>query len=299
MSGRSPTIPLDDLVGYIDWTPFFATWELNGLYPQILDDPVVGAAARSLHADALALLDRIVADKRLRADAVVGFWPANSIGDDIELYTDADAVRSGRHDPHAPPADGQAAGPPEPGPGRLHDAPRVRPDRLRRRRSRSRPGTSSRSSSPRPRPRTTTTPRSWPVPWPTAWPRRSPSASTRWSAASCGATRPTRRLTNDDLIAERYQGIRPAPGYPACPDHTEKGPLFELLDAEARAGIRLTESFAMWPGAAVSGYYFWNPQSTTSALGRIGRDQLDDYAHRKGVPVEVMARWLSPNLADD
>jgi 5-methyltetrahydrofolate--homocysteine methyltransferase len=110
---------------------------------------------------------------------------------------------------------------------------------------------------------------------------------------------PSEALTNDDLIAERYQGIRPAPGYPACPDHTEKGELFRLLEAEARIGIRLTESYAMWPGAAVSGYYFWHPESAYFGLGRIGRDQLEDYAHRKRMSAETMARWLAPNLAAD
>ncbi|MFL5680060.1 MAG: vitamin B12 dependent-methionine synthase activation domain-containing protein, partial [Chloroflexota bacterium] len=109
---------------------------------------------------------------------------------------------------------------------------------------------------------------------------------------------PDEALDNDSLIAERYQGIRPAPGYPACPDHTEKGPLLELLESERRAGVTATESFAMVPGAAVSGYYFWNPQSQYFGLGRIGRDQLEDYARRKGMTVEDAARWLSPNLAD-
>src|SRR5262249_17980039 len=106
-------------------------------------------------------------------------------------------------------------------------------------------------------------------------------------------------LSNDDLIAERYQGIRPAPGYPACPDHTEKGPLFELLGAPERAGITLTESFAMFPGAWVGAYSFWTPQASYFGLGRIGRDQLEDYAERKGMPVDVAARWLAPNLAED
>jgi 5-methyltetrahydrofolate--homocysteine methyltransferase len=110
---------------------------------------------------------------------------------------------------------------------------------------------------------------------------------------------PEETLSNDDLIAERYQGIRPAPGYPACPDHTEKATLFELLDAERRAGIQLTESFAMWPGAAVSGYFLWHPASQYFGVGRIGRDQLEDYARRKGVPVAEAERWLGPNLADD
>jgi 5-methyltetrahydrofolate--homocysteine methyltransferase len=110
---------------------------------------------------------------------------------------------------------------------------------------------------------------------------------------------PDESLDNEALVAERYQGIRPAPGYPACPDHTEKGTLFELLDAERRAGIHLTESYAMLPTAAVSGYYLWHRDAHYFGLGRIGRDQLEDYAHRKGMPVDVAARWLAPNLADD
>ena len=109
---------------------------------------------------------------------------------------------------------------------------------------------------------------------------------------------PDEALTNTDLIAERYQGIRPAPGYPACPDHTEKGTLFTLLEAEARAGIRLTESYAMFPGASVSGYYFWHPAAHYFGVGRIQRDQLEDYARRKGVPLADAERWLGPNLAD-
>jgi 5-methyltetrahydrofolate--homocysteine methyltransferase len=110
---------------------------------------------------------------------------------------------------------------------------------------------------------------------------------------------PREGLSNEDLIAERYQGIRPAPGYPACPDHTEKRTLFQLLDAEAEAGITLTESYAMLPGASVSGYYLWHPQSHYFGVGRIGRDQLEDVARRKGMPLEDAARWLAPNLADD
>jgi 5-methyltetrahydrofolate--homocysteine methyltransferase len=110
---------------------------------------------------------------------------------------------------------------------------------------------------------------------------------------------PDEALSNDDLIAERYQGIRPAPGYPACPDHTEKRTIFELLEAEQRAGIQLTESCAMLPGASVSGYYLWNPASRYFGLGRIGQDQLVDYARRKGIALDVAARWLAPNLADE
>ena len=133
---------------------------------------------------------------------------------------------------------------------------------------------------------------------PTGWPRPSPSGSTSSSAASCGATPRTSALDNDALIREEYQGIRPAPGYPACPDHTEKGDAVPAPRRRAAAGIRLTESFAMLPGAAVSGYYFWHPEAQYFGLGRIGPDQLADYAERKGVDVETMARWLAPNLAD-
>jgi 5-methyltetrahydrofolate--homocysteine methyltransferase len=121
----------------------------------------------------------------------------------------------------------------------------------------------------------------------------------QWTRSELWGYAPAEALTNDDLIAERYQGIRPAPGYPACPDHTEKGTLFELLEAESRAGIRLTESFAMLPGASVSGYYFWNPASHYFGIGRIGRDQLADYAARKGVAMSDAERWLGQNLADE
>ena len=290
--------PLEDLVERIDWTPFFATWELNGLYPAILDDPVVGEAARTLHADALALLERIVAERRLQARAVVGFWPANSVGDDIELY--ADDRREGLI-------------------GTIHTLRQqmVKP-----------PGRPNLALADFTAPRETgmadyvggfavTTGHGL-----EAIVTEAKAAHDDYTAilASALADRlaeafaerlhelvrrelwgyaPAETLSNSDLIAERYQGIRPAPGYPACPDHTEKGPLFEWLDATERAGIVLTESFAMFPGASVSGYYFWHPESSYFGLGRIGRDQLEDYAHRKGMAVDVAARWLSPNLAED
>jgi 5-methyltetrahydrofolate--homocysteine methyltransferase len=291
--------PLGELVDRIDWTPFFATWELKGLYPAILSDPKVGEAARSLHTDALALLERIVSERLLQARAAVGFWPANSVGDDIELYTD-DARRGSVGTIHTlrqqmvkPPGRPNLAladftAPRDTGlvdyvgafavtAGHRLDAmvaefeaahddysailARALADRLAE-----------------------------------AFAERLHEVVRRelWGYASDEAG-----LSNEDLIAERYQGIRPAPGYPACPDHTEKGPLFALLDAERRAGIRLTESFAMLPAASVSGYYFWHPQAAYFGLGRIGSDQLADYAHRKGMPVDVMARWLAPNLADD
>jgi 5-methyltetrahydrofolate--homocysteine methyltransferase len=292
--------PLAELVERIDWTPFFATWELRGAYPAILDDPTVGAAARDLYADARRLLDRIVAEDRLRAAAVVGFWPANADGDDIVAWRDerrAEPVATFRtlrqqiaktgDRPNVALADFVA--PRETGlPDHIgafavtaghgldgqdglvaefeaaHDdysaiLAKALADRLAE-----------------------------------AFAERLHERVRRelWGYA------PDEALTNDDLIAERYQGIRPAPGYPACPDHTEKQTLFEVLEAEARAGIRLTESFAMWPGASVSGYYLWHPDSQYFGVGRIERDQLEDYAARKGVPLEEAERWLAPNLRD-
>ena len=204
------------------------------------------------------------------------------------------ADRPRRHDPHAAPADGQAAGPPEPGARRLHGAARDGHRRLRRRPSRSRPGTASRTLVAEAKAAhddyTAILASALADRLAEAFAERLHELVRRelWGYAADEA------LTNDDLIAERYQGIRPAPGYPACPDHTEKGPLFELLDAEARAGIELTESFAMWPGASVSGYYFWHPEAAYFGLGRIGHDQLEDYAHRKGMAVDDAARWLGP-----
>ncbi len=290
--------PLDDLVDRIDWTPFFATWELNGLFPGILDDPILGAAARPLYDDARAMLDRIVRDRRLRADAVVGFWPANAVGDDIELYTDGSrtgivgTIHTLRQQMVKPPGRPNLAladftAPRETGivdhvggfavttghglaelaaeARAVHDdyaaiLSSALADRLAE-----------------------------------AFAERLHELVRRelWGYAAAES------LSNAELIAERYQGIRPAPGYPACPDHTEKGPLFDWLEAPARAGIELTESFAMTPAASVSGYYFWHPQAAYFGLGRIGRDQLEDYAHRKGMASDVAARWLAPNLADD
>jgi 5-methyltetrahydrofolate--homocysteine methyltransferase len=290
--------PLGELAERIDWGPFFAAWELRGAFPAILDDPTVGAAARDLHRDALALLDRIVAEGSLRADAVVGFWPANAVGDDIVAWRDEArdeplatfrtlrqqvAKRDGR--PNLALADFVA--PRETGVAdyvgafavttghgleelvarfeAAHDdysaiLAKALADRLAE-----------------------------------AFAERLHERVRRelWGYA------PGEALSNADLIAERYQGIRPAPGYPACPDHSEKRTLFDVLRAEERAGIRLTESWAMRPGASVAGYYFWHPASAYFGVGRIGRDQLEDYARRAGIPVAEAARILRPNLADD
>jgi 5-methyltetrahydrofolate--homocysteine methyltransferase len=289
--------PLDDLVGRIDWTPFFATWELRGAYPAILDDPAVGAAARDLHRDATALLDRFVAERLLTARAAFGFWPANSVGDDIELYTSDDrsevaaVVHTLRQQMVKPPGRPNLAlsdftAPKETGVEDFVGAFAVTSghglDELVARFEADHDDYSAilaKALADR---------------LAEAFAERLHELVRRefWGYS------PAERLPNDALIREEYQGIRPAPGYPACPDHTEKGTLFSLLEAEQRAGIRLTESFAMLPGAAVSGYYFWHPQAHYFGLGRIGPDQLADYAERKGVDVETMARWLAPNLAD-
>jgi 5-methyltetrahydrofolate--homocysteine methyltransferase len=290
--------PLNELVGFIDWTPFFQAWELPGKYPDLLSDPEVGEQARSLLADAHALLDEIVRGKLLGARAAVGIWPAASRGDDVELY--ADSARSqvigvarflrqqfekeGRPDVSL--ADFVApvgSGVPDhlgafavtAGLGlealvqrfeKAHDDYRAilakaLADRLAE-----------------------------------AFAER---LHQRVRAQLWGYAPEDLDAPNEDLVAERYRGIRPAPGYPACPDHTEKRTIFRLLDAEERTGIRLTESCAMWPAASVSGWYFSHPESFYFGVGRIGRDQVEDYARRKGMGVDEVERWLSPSLAYD
>ena len=286
---------LDDLVDRIDWTPFFRTWELAGTYPKILDDPKVGKVARDLHADALAMLERIVAEKWLTARAVIGLFPANSVGDDIEVYTDESRndVRTRFHflrqqmikntaranfslaDFVAP----KEMGVPDyfggfavtAGVGiekklaefeAAHDdydsiLLKALADRL------------AESFAERMHERV---------------------RKEFWGYAA------DENLDNDAMIHEDYQGIRPAPGYPACPDHSEKSILFDLLDAPGNAGITLTESFAMLPAAAVSGFYFSHPRSQYFGIGKIGRDQVEDYATRKDVSLEQAERWLAPNL---
>ncbi|HZF66953.1 MAG TPA: methionine synthase [Gemmatirosa sp.] len=288
--------PLEDLVPRIDWTPFFQTWELAGHYPAILEDPIVGSAARQLWADAQAMLARIVEGRQLTARAVVGLWPANATGDDVALYTDASrrerlatvhflrqqqAKGDGR--PNYCLADFVA--PVESGlPDHLggfavttgigldalvaaHEAAhddysailaKALADRLAE--------------------------------------ALAERLHERVRAELWGYAR-GESLDNAALIREQYHGIRPAPGYPACPDHTEKGPLFALLGATERIGVRLTESFAMTPTAAVSGYYIGHPESRYFGIGKIGRDQVEDYARRKGMDVPTAERWLAPNLA--
>src|ERR1035437_2824485 len=290
--------PLDDLVGRIDWTPFFATWELNGLFPAILDDPIVGGAARPLYEDAQALLARIVGERRLHANAVVGFWPANTIGDDIELYTDDSrtgvigTIRPLRQLMVNPPGRPNLALADFSAPRETGIADYVGGFAVTTGHGLGGGGGEGKAATDD---YTAILASALADRLAEAFAERLHELVRRelWGYAA-GET-----LSNAELISQGYQGIRPAPGYPACPDHTEEGPLFAWLEASGRAGIELTESFAMLPGASVCGYYFWHPQAAYFGLGRLGRDQLEDYAQRKGMALDVAARWLSPNLAED
>jgi 5-methyltetrahydrofolate--homocysteine methyltransferase len=287
--------PLAELVPLIDWTPFFQTWELAGHYPAILTDPVLGPAASSLFRDAGELLDRIIRERFLRARGVFGFFPANSVGDDIEVYSSPDrtgvtaAIHTIRQQMIKPPGRPNLA---------LADfvAPRdsglpdyigafavtagVGVDELVARFEAEHDDYSAILTK--------------------ALADRLAEAFAellhrRVRTEFWGYVR-DEALDNEGLIKERFQGIRPAPGYPACPDHTEKRILFDLLGTEERAGITLTESFAMLPAASVSGYYFWHPQSQYFGVGKIERDQVEDYAKRKGMDVATVERWLATNL---
>jgi len=288
---------LKELTQYIDWSPFFATWELNGRFPAILDDNKVGPEARRLYADAQQLLERIVEERWLTANAVVGFWPANALGDDIELYTDETRTQRltvlhtlrqqiardpTRNRPHTALADFIA--PRETGLADYIGAfavtagigeeeaigKYVKPhDDYTRIMLKALADRLAEAFAERMHERV---------------------RHELWGYA------PDERLTNEELIAEKYRGIRPAPGYPAQPDHTEKGTLFKLLNATEVTGIRLTESYAMWPGAAVCGLYFSHPESHYFGVGKVERDQVEDYARRKGWSVEEAERWLSPVL---
>ncbi len=289
---------LAELREYIDWQPFFNAWEMKGKFPDILNSPTTGETARALYDDAQAMLDRLIAEKWLTANAVFGFFPASAVGDDIELYTDDSRStvlttlhnlrQQGEHRDGVPNRSlGDFVAPKETGLADHVGAFAVTA------------GLGSQEHI-----------------------QAFKDANDDYSAimlealadrlAEAFAERLHQRvrtefwghvsdeqLSNEDLIAERYAGIRPAPGYPACPEHTEKQTLWELLDVEASAGIELTESMAMWPGAAVSGWYFSHPNSQYFVVGRLARDQIADYAERKGWTVTEAERWLSPNLGYD
>ncbi|MBP6327257.1 MAG: methionine synthase [Dokdonella sp.] len=287
-------IPLAELLPVIDWTPFFQAWELHGHYPAILTDPVVGAQASELFGDAKAILERVVAERWLKAKAVVGFWPATRVGDDIEIQHQGEAIRLHHLRQQA-------------------DKPLERPNLCL-----------ADFIAPR---------ESGVTDWIGGFAvtaglgiephlERFRQDNDDYSAIILKALadrlaealaeymhRKVRTelwgyaagetLDNEALIAEAYRGIRPAPGYPACVDHTEKATLFRILEATRNAGVELTEGFAMYPAAAVSGWYFSHPASQYFVTGRLSREQVADYAKRKGWELQEAERWLAPNLDYD
>jgi len=306
-SETTPTVPsflglqafedydLAELTTRIDWTPFFRTWELAGTYPKILDDKVVGDAAKSLFNDAQAMLQRLIGEQWLRASGVIGFFPANAVGDDIEIYTDESRSEVRTIIPFVRQQMAKTSGranfcladfiaPKETGIAdyiggfavtagldiekkleefaATHDdysdiLLKALADRLAE-----------------------------------AFAERL-HERVRKEFWGYGAQE---ELSNDEMIKEEYLGIRPAPGYPACPDHSTKPQLFELLSASEKASIDLTESFAMMPASSVSGYYFAHPSAQYFGIGKIGKDQVSDYARRRNVSVEQAEKWLAPNL---
>ena len=288
-------VELGDLVDYIDWGPFFQTWDLAGRFPAILDDEVVGETARNVFADGKAMLERIVAEEWLQAKAVFGLFPANAAGDDIEIYTGEDRkhlamVWHGLRQQHERPA------------GKPHwcladfVAPKESgvPDWIGAFAVTAGLGIEARVAE------FEAAHDDYHAIMLKSLADRLAEACAEWLhervRRECWGYAADETLGNEALIREEYRGIRPAPGYPACPDHTVKGPLFELLGARARIGMDLTESYAMTPAAAVSGFYFAHPESHYFAVSKIGRDQLEDWARRTGMAVEEAARWLAPLL---
>ena len=286
--------PLATLREFIDWSPFFHTWELKGVYPRILEDERQGEQARQIFAEGNALLDRIVQEKLLRARGVYGFFAANAAGDDVELYTDErrekkltrlhflrqQSDREGNEpcrclaDFVAPKETGLAdyvgafAVTSGVGLRELCDKFKAANDDYNAIMAEAIADRLAEAFAECLHKR----------------------VRDEWGYGRC------EKLSSDELIHEKYRGIRPAPGYPACPDHTEKGTLWEMLDVKKNTGIEITESFAMWPGSSVSGFYLAHPASRYFSLGKIGRDQVEDYALRKGMSVAEVERWLGPNL---
>ena len=293
--------PLATLKEFIDWTPFFHTWELKGVYPRILEDERQGEQARQIFAEANALLDRMIAEKLITARGVYGLFAANAVGDDVELYADEtrgtvlerfhflrqQANKEGPGSDIAPcrsladfiaPKEtglrdhiGAFAVTSGIGLKELCDGFRAKHDDYN------------------------------------AIMAEAIADRLAEAFAECLHKRVrdewgygrAENLSNEEMIHEKYRGIRPAAGYPACPDHTEKGTLWQLLDVKAKTGIEITESFAMWPGSSVSGLYFAHPESKYFSLGKIERDQVADYAERKAMSVAEVERWLGPNLNYD
>ena len=290
-------VPLDELIPYIDWTPFFSAWELTGKYPKIFEDPLVGEQARKTFDEGQALLKAICAEKLFTASGVYGFFPANSVGDDIELYTDASRTtvlttfRMLRQ---------QAEKPPKAEDKSLYSladfiAPKTsgRGDWLGAFAVTAGDGVDALSK------KFKAVHDDYNAIMAAALSDRLAEAFAEYvhkKARDDWGFGRTENLDTDGLIAEKYRGIRPAHGYPACPDHTEKPVLFKLLDAEKNTGITLTENFAMWPASSVSGLFFAHPESKYIAIGKIDRDQVADYAARKGMSVSDAQKWLAPNL---
>ena len=279
------------LVETIDWTPFFITWELAGKYPRILEDPVVGAQARELFEEAQAMLRRIVDEGWLRARAAVGFWPAHSDGEDIVLDTGSAGAAVHLHPlrQQSQQREGEAN-------VSLCDyvAPAGHGDYVGGFCVTTGHGVDERAAAYEARGDDYNS-----IMLKALADRLAESLAEhlhRRVRRELWGYAPAEQLDNEALIRERYRGIRPAPGYPACPDHTEKRALFDLLDAEALCGVQLSENYAMTPAASVSGWYFAHPEARYFAVGKIGEDQLESLAARKGMPREALARWLAPNL---
>jgi 5-methyltetrahydrofolate--homocysteine methyltransferase len=288
------SIDLDELVPYIDWTPFFRSWELHGKYPDILTDDVVGEQATDLFSDAQEMLKKIIEEKQLKAKGIFGLFPANNINqDDIEVrlndkkfvfrtlrqqlqrkegvpdYALADFIAPkeiGKDDYIGVFCVTTGFGTDELADGykeNLDDYNAILIKALADRLAEAFAEYLHREV-----------------------------RTKHWGYAN------SETLSNEDLIKEKYKGIRPAPGYPACPDHLEKLTIWEMLDVEGKIGVKLTESLAMWPAASVSGYYFGNPQARYFGLGKITEDQVQDYAKRKGITYREAEKWLAPNITD-
>lgn len=286
---------LAELREFIDWQPFFNAWEMKGRFPDILNNPVSGEAARKLYDDAQEMLDTAIKEKWLTANGVIGFFPANAVGDDIEVYTDDtrsevlttlyNLRQQGEHRDGIPNrSQGDFIAPRDTGIADYVGAFAVTAglgsaDKIAEFKAEHDDYSAILLES--------------------LADRLAEAFAERLHQrvrTEFWGYQPDEQLDNDELIAEKYVGIRPAPGYPSCPEHTEKTTLFELLDVTKRTGIELTESMAMWPGAAVSGWYFSHPQSQYFVVGRLAQDQVADYARRKGWTLQEAERWLAPNL---
>ena len=289
--------PLATLREFIDWTPFFHTWGLKGVYPRILEEGDRGTQARQLFAEGNALLDIIVERKSITARGVYGFFPANAVGDDVELYTDCKRERvlerfhflrqqANREGSEPCRSLSDFIAPKETGLADYIGAFAVTSGiGLKELCDRFRAENDDYNAI------------------------MAEAIADRLAEAFAECLHKRARdewgygleegLSNAELIQEKYRGIRPAAGYPACPDHTEKGPLWRLLDVQKNTGMLITESFAMWPGSSVSGLYFAHPESRYFSLGKIGRDQVTDYQQRKGMSAAEVERWLGPNLNYD